>query len=278
MVSTGLWDRLQDQITSMVKRFPGVAGVCVKDLERGTSFAIRGTEVFPTASTIKMHVLMQLLLRADAGEIDLDQKVRVRPEAHVPGSGVISRLVGEIELSWLNLATLMIVASDNTAANLCIEAAGMDATNALLRSLGLKRTVLRRRMLDLEAVARSEENVSTPAECVALLELLYKGKPTPSVGERCLSILQKKKTMSLFDRAVPAGIPVASKPGRAQHVCCDAGIVLLPRQPYAMAVMTKFAFCGLLEQERLVVDMARVIHQAMAVLDSTNDCGLGLLP
>jgi hypothetical protein len=71
-------------------------------------------------------------------------------------------------------------------------------------------------------------------------------------------------------------VPVANKPGGMDRVRCDAGIVYLPRRPYAVAIMTKFALCGPIEQERFVIDVGRTIHETMAVLDGTSDYGQGI--
>ena len=276
MSKSELWDRLENQITGMVNAFPGVAGVCVQDLKRGDGFAINSDVIFPTASTIKIHVLTQLLLRQERGEIDLAEAVKLGPEVHVPGSGVLTYLDGDFELSRLNIAILMIIVSDNTATNLCIDWAGMEATNALLRDLGLERTTVRRKMQDQEAVARNEENVSTPAELVKMMALLYQDKPTASVAENCLAILKKEKRGPLFNKAIPMTTQLANKPGGMERVRCDAGIVYLERRPYAMSVMTKFALCEPPEQERFIIDAARTIHQTMVVLDSTSDYGQGI--
>jgi beta-lactamase class A len=226
---------------------------------------------------IKIHVLTQLLLRAERGEFDLNQMVRLLPEMATPGSGVLTYLEGPVELSALDIAILMIIISDNTATNLCIDWAGVEETNTLLREMGLTETTLRRKMQDREAIARNRENVSTPDECVAMLELLYQGQPTPGVAEQCLAILKKQKSAPLFNRAIPAGIPLANKPGGMERVRCDAGIVYLERRPYALAVMTKFAICEPPEQERLVIDVARTVHETMAMLDSTSEYGQGIV-
>jgi beta-lactamase class A len=278
MSEAALWERLQNEVAHRVRHFPGVAGVCVRDLARGSGFAIRGDEEFPTASTIKIPVLTRLLLRAERGEIDLDEKLTFTPEMGVPGSGVLTYLEGPVEMSLLNVAILMILVSDNTAANACIDIAGMEGTNALLRELGLKHTVLRRKMQDQAAVARNEENISTPVECVSLLELLHRGQPTPNVAQQCLSILKKEKSGPLFNRAIRPPTPIANKPGWMERVYCDAGIVYLARRPYAMAVMTKYALCEPTEHERFVIDTARLIHQTMVALDSTSEYGQGIPP
>jgi beta-lactamase class A len=275
MNSNWLWQRLQDRVRCTVEEFPGVAGVCVKDLNGGQRIDVRSDEVFPTASTIKIHVLTQLLIRVERGELDLDQMIRLTPDVHVPGSGVLAHLEGPVALSLLDVAILMVIVSDNTATNLCIDLAGMEATNALIEELGLERTRLRRKMQDHAAVARDEENVATPWECVAMLERLYEGRPTPWVAERCLSILKKPKN-GFLNRAVPIDVPLANKPGGMERVRCDAGIVYLPRRPYAVAVMTKFGLVDPVEQERFVVDVARLVHETMVALDTTSDYGQGV--
>ena len=275
MSNKWLWRRLEDRVGHMVEEFPGVAGVCVKELKRGDGIAIRGDEEFPTASTIKIHILTQLLVRVERGELDLSQKIHVTPEMRVPVGGVLAYLEGEVELSLQDIAILMIIVSDNTATNLCIDLAGIDATNALLRELGLTHTTLRRKMQDHAAYARNEENIATPVECVAMLEQLYRGKPTPKVAELCLSILKKPKRAPL-NRAIPPDVLVANKPGGMERVRCDAGIVYLPRRPYAIAVMTKFGLINVLDHELFIINVARLVHETMVALDTTNEYGQGI--
>jgi len=270
-----LWQRLESQLGDMVLGFPGVAGVAVKDLTTGNSIAVHGDEEFPTASTIKIHILTQLLARAQRGEVDLDRKVDITPDMRVPGSGVISYLGEDVQLTVWDIAVLMIIVSDNTATNLCIDWAGIDETNALIREMGLTTTTLRRKMQDRPAIIRGGENVATPVECVAMMELLHNGMPSPEVAQQCLEILKKPKNGSL-NRAIPQGLSIANKPGAMDRVRCDAGIVYLPNHPYAVAVMTKFALQDPLEHEGFIIDTAKAIHQTMVALDSTNALGLGV--
>jgi len=274
MSSAALWRRLERDLTRRVDEFPGVAGIYVKDLVAGTGVGANADELFPTASTIKIHVLTRLLQRAERGEINLSERIRLTPEIRVPGSGVLTYLEGEVDLSLLDVAILMITVSDNTATNLCIDRAGIDGTNQLLRELGLTRTLLRRKMQDHAAIARGDENVATPAECVTMLECLHSGKPTPWIAERVTSILRKWKQGSL-NRALPATVPVANKPGGMERVRCDAGIVYLPRRPYAVAIMTKFGICDAAKQEWFIVEAAQFVHETMATLDGSSDHGQG---
>ena len=149
-----LWQQLEATLQRQVAEFPGVAGIAVKDLTDNLTLGINADEIFPTASTIKVPILLQLLMRAAAGEIDLQEHVLVRPEQQVGGSGVLAYLEEAGEQTLLNLAILMIIVSDNTATNICLERAGLEATNALLQSLGLTQTKVRRKMVDQVAAVR----------------------------------------------------------------------------------------------------------------------------
>ena len=275
MSNKRLWKRLEERLTRKIEGFAGVAGVSVKDLTRGDGVSVHGGEEFPTASTIKIHILTRLLSRAEAGEIDLGERIKITPEKHGAGSGVLHYMENEPDVSVLDVAILMIIVSDNTATNMCIDWAGIEATNALLGEMGLTATKLRRKMMDSEAIHRGDENVSTPNELVAMLEMLHQGKPSPKVAEQVLRIISKPKSAPL-NRAVPSNLVVANKPGGMERVRCDAGIVFLGDRPYAIAVMTKFGLEDAIRQEGFIVDLVQDVHQTMAVLDSTNDFGLGV--
>ena len=275
MTDSLYWQYLENEISPRVAAFPGVAGFSVRNLADGAGFSVHGDQEFPIASTIKIFVLARLLQRAELGELDLNQVVSLSPAEAVPGSGVLTYLEGGVSLSLLNLAILMILVSDNTATNLCIDLAGMAETNQLIRQLGLSRTVLRRKMQDQAAVARGDENISTPDECVKAMQALYQGQPTPWVAGQCLSILKKTKK-GLFNTAIP-GIPVANKPGGMDRIRCDAGSVYLKRRPYAMSILTSYSILDPVEQERYVIDLARAVHKAMATLDGVSAYGQGLV-
>jgi beta-lactamase class A len=272
MSSQLFWQNLQARIHPLVEDFPGVAGVAVRDVTGDGGFSLNGDEIFPTASTIKIHVLLQLLVRAERGEVDLDERIAIDLTNTVQGSGVLWHLRGPVTLSLRDIATLMIIVSDNTATNICIERAGIDGTNGLLRSLGLEKTVLRRKMLDAIAAVADRENISTPDELVQTLALLYEDKPTPWVAQEALTILRKPK-LGFVDRGLPPGTIFASKPGHVDGAMCDAALVSLPRRPYALAVMTKYAQCSDRQVENFIAQVTETVHGAMAVWDRSNGFG-----
>jgi hypothetical protein len=109
-----------------------------------------------------------------------------------------------------------------------------------MEGLGLHKTRLRRRMMDLEAARRGEENASTPAEMRALLEAVRAGKGLkPALAKDLLEVAATPKS-SPFRRPLPAGLRVADKPGSLEGVRAVAAIVELPRRPYVAAIATTY--------------------------------------
>ena len=280
MSDLALWKRLESVLAQRIENFPGVAGLCLCDLATERQIALNGDELFPTASTIKAPVLMRVLELAEQGVLDLNATTAVPQSAIVGGSGVLGHLEGYGEhgllLSRLDVAILMIIVSDNTATDLCIDWCGLDSVNQMLDALGLPQTRLNRKLMDLEAARRNEENVSTPAELVRLFTLLYQGHPTSYVSQRALAILRKPKD-GMLEKALPLLNPplLANKPGAIGRVRCDAGVVYLLNRPYAVAIMSKFGLCTPAEQEQWVVETAHAIYGTMAALDTSNIYGNG---
>ncbi len=271
-MSTLFWENLHARLAPLIDRFPGVAGVAVRDVVSKHGIDINGDDIFPTASTIKIHVLMQLLARVEAGEVDWDERITIDPTTVVQGSGILWHMTGDVTLALRDIATLMIIVSDNTATNLCIDRATIDGTNEMLRSLGLTQTRLRRKMLDAIAAVANQENVSTPNELTQTLFLLYEDKPTSWVAEETLAILHKPKG-GFIDRGLPPGTLFASKPGHVDGAFCDAALISLPRRPYALAVMTKYVRCSDREAEDFIANVTAQVHAAMTIWDRSNDFG-----
>lgn len=267
-----LWSRLQAELARAVAGFKGVAGIAILDLTSGQEIGLHADELFPTASSIKIHILTQLLLRAERGEIDLAQRVTIAPDAFVMGSGVLAYLVGPVELSLLDIAVLMIIASDNTATNICLQMAGLEATNNLLDELGLTQTRVRRKMMDHLAAVQEQENVSTPNELLRMMALLQQGKPHPTVAARVLEILRKPKSSTLTD-ALPPETVFANKPGSVDGARCDVGLVELPRRPYIVAIMSKYAMGTPREHEGALVEIVQIVHQTFLALEKSNRFG-----
>ena len=168
--------------------------------------------------------------------------------------------LGTPTLSIRDYATLMVTLSDNTATNVLIDRVGMDKVTARMSTLGLGATKLRRRMSDLAAARRGNENVSTPAEIVRLLEVLNKGEGlTPASHDAAIALLKKKKENRLR-RGLPPGVEAADKSGELEGVRVDAGIVFAKNRPYIVCVMTTYLKSEA-EGERAIEEISRATYE-----------------
>lgn len=237
--SEELRSKFSDRLDAMARQLDGVMGFVVIDLSSKKPFTHLADDVFPTASTIKLAILYELFRQVDEGTLRLDDTRPLDTRHVVGGTGILSEL-GTPVLSLRDYATLMIVLSDNTATNVLIDAVGMQHVTERMASLGLKETKLRRRMIDIEAARRGDENVSTPREIARLLEVLYKGEGLKKESAEALLAILRKTKSSPIRAATPEAVVVANKPGTLDGVEVDAGIVYLTGRPYILAVMTTY--------------------------------------
>ena len=234
------WDKMVAEVTSIASRLDGVMGVSILDLTDRRSFVLNGDQVFPTASTIKLPLLMELYRQdQDGGGARLLDHYTFDRADLVDGSEIMRGLSpGVSVITNRDLAQFMVAVSDNAATNVLIGRVGMEKVNAMLRMHGLTQTTLRRRMMDLAAAQRGDENIATPRELTRLLELLAKGEILkPTATQAMVEQLATGKD-AYIPRRLPSNVRVANKPGSLDGVRVDAGIVYAAHRPFAIAVMT----------------------------------------
>jgi beta-lactamase class A len=116
----------------------------------------------------------------------------------------------------------------------------MENVNALLDSLGLKNTRLRRKMMDLKAASEGRENTSTPSDMMTLLESIYRGKVlNKTLTDDFFNILSIRKN-SWIPRDLPESLKVADKDGELEGVRTNSGIIFLEQRPYILCIMTTY--------------------------------------
>ncbi len=242
-----LWKKLETRVEEIANRLDGVMGVAILDLTDGRILLRNADRVFPTASSIKIAILLELYrqdqeTRAGAkGKAKLDDLYTFDPKDLVEDSQIMAGLTpGVTRVTNRDLAQFVVAVSDNAATNVLIDRVGMQNVNATLRSLGLTKTVLRRKMIDIAAARRGDENVATPQEMARLLEAIYKERALDkqSTGQFIKQLSTLKQ--SYIPRLLPDAVQVANKPGELEAVRNDCGIVYAPNRPFVISVMTAY--------------------------------------
>jgi len=259
-----LWQKLDASIQTESRNLDGVLGVAIEDLSSGHTLLLNADEVFPTASTIKIAILAELYRQAQQGKLKLTDTYTLQQSDLVGGSGIANALTpGVTKLTLRDLAALMISVSDNSATNILIGRVGLENVNALLDSLNLTHTRLRRKMMDVQAAAEGRENVATPLELTQFLEALYRGKVlNKQFTDDYFNLLSTHKE-SYIPRELPEDLLVANKPGELEGVRNDCGLIFNGSRPYILCAMSTYV-----RHEREAGDaIARISGEAFRMFD-----------
>ena len=201
------------------------------------TLAHRADERFPAASTMKVFVLQALLEAAAEGTRDLAEKRALSGDDAVSGSGVLKLLTPGTELSLLDLATLMITVSDNTATNMLIDALGIEAIRRSAAEHGWHDTYLRGKLQLAPVVAGSKSSPSqtSPRDLADYFSRLWSGELLPTELTETAKQIYRRQQFTELGRSLDydsysaeigvSEMSIASKSGSIRGVRNDAGVV-----------------------------------------------------
>lgn len=215
-------------------------GISVRDLASGERFEINGDHDFASASTIKVQVAVALARAFDEGRLHPDDKRRAPKEIRLEGSGVVNWLSPDLELTLRDHAWLMLAVSDNTTSNVCIEAVGIDAVNAVGDELGVGATRLGRRFMGSDAPPGPSKNRATANGLVAVLAAIEEDRAASP--EQCAwlrTCLGDQQHVDRLPRHLPEGVTYRGKTGTITKIAHDCGVLTGPEGSVAIAVLTE---------------------------------------
>ena len=235
---------LRHKLDSIADAHHGIVGYSVIDLESGARISRRGDETFPTASLIKVAILVTVYDLVAKGQLSLDDPITLLKIDQVPGSGVLQFLHNGTVLTVRDAAWLMCIVSDNTATNLLLDRIIIRRVWAKMDSLGLSHTrvhsksFLRISSVAMDSSAKYGLGVTTPNEMAHLFELLAQGKAVnPAADSAMLDILEHNGQDMMLQRYA-GGARAAHKDGETDQVRSECTLWYLRNRVIA-CVMTK---------------------------------------
>lgn len=227
-------------------RFPGRYGLFAKNLDTGKVVGWQADHIFPSASTIKVPVMVEAYRRLETEGVGFDRRIALRPEDQVGGSGVLQDLAPGGEFTLRDLITLMITVSDNTATNLVISDLGIEAINRTIAHLGMANTRLVRLLQRLPVERTPETNRTTARDLSLLMETLAQGQVVSQAASSSM-VETLKRCQGPVSIAPPADPPrwigqcppvvVAHKTGALDQARHDTGIVYQTAGPTYVATL-----------------------------------------
>ena len=139
--------KLEQQLAALAAAHHGRVAVYAKQLNTGRVIAINADQPVQTASVIKLAILFEAMEQVRAGKAKWDEKITLAKGDAVSGSGVLTFFDAPLTMTLKDVLSMMVIVSDNTAANLAIDRFGVDAVNARIAWMGLKDTYLYKKIM-----------------------------------------------------------------------------------------------------------------------------------
>lgn len=292
-------ERLRAHLQELASAFPGTMGVTVRDIATGQQISINGDKLFPMASAFKIPILVEVFRQVEAGKFSLDDRVELTADDRTLGSGILTLMSPGLKPTVHDLATLMIILSDNQATDMLLNKVGAENVTATMRKFGLnnirvdrttfelirdylaliddaaagktKQQLMNRPQLNTaspERVAKADlefsrimKDVASPDDMARLLDMIVKGKAASENScQQMMTILNRQQFNHRLPRYLPEGTGFAHKTGTIGSTTNDAGVMFIRGNPIALVVFTMDKRTGRGEVEEQMGRLARVVY------------------
>lgn len=235
--------RLQQNISDAIAGFNGDIGIYIKNLRTGKTVSINADTVFPTASIVKVPIMLGISHKLFTGELQYDSLFTYKDSLLYEGEDILGSFKAGEQIALKKLLMLMLTTSDNTASLWLQSIAGTGTRiNQLLDSLGFKNTRVNSRTPGREAYrAKYQWGQTTPYEMGTLMEKIYRCDIfSKGICDRMMRMLGRNfwDTDEAISQ-IPPYIEVFSKNGCVNQVRSEVMIVNAPHNPFIFSIFTK---------------------------------------
>lgn len=232
---------LKRELKEIIEKYDANISVLVKNFSNDEVLFSYGEEKeYPSASIIKIPIMIEALSKADNLEIPLLNRIKVKDSDKVDFS--IIKEQNLTECTFLELINWMIISSDNTATNILIDILGMDKINDRINILGMHSTKLQRKMLDFKSIKENKNNYTSLEDILTVMEGLYKGEViNKEVSKIAIDIMKNQRDNSMLKRYIKENVILANKTGNLNNLNSDVGIFYTKVADYFIGVFVNNA-------------------------------------
>jgi beta-lactamase class A len=218
----------------------GELALAAMNLTTGEELARNDERPMPTASVFKLPLLVEVFRQSEAGALDLDERVTLRAEDAVMGSGILRDFGPGLQPTLRDLAMMMVIVSDNSATNLLLDrVGGPQQVNATMRELGLASIVVHRRIVFGEITTNGDLAEAAPRDLMRLVVMLAREELVSTEASRAmLAILGRQRYLEQAPRFIayrpyagdfglPQPIGIGNKTGFMNSLRADTGLITI---------------------------------------------------
>ncbi len=232
-------------IKNSIVNFDGKIAIYYDDL-KGNTIKINENEKYNSASCIKIFILIELFNQINKGVINRDKELKYEEKDYVNGSGILRYLSKGIKLPILDIATLMMIISDNVATNILIDFLGIENINKNIENIGCNNTKLYSKFKSVENEIFSE---TTAYDYYLVWKRLNNYELfNKEITQEIISIMKNQKYHEMVGDGIdkvykeiekPIVNYIVSKSGKYESVRNDGGIVSTIYGNYILTIMIK---------------------------------------
>lgn len=233
--------KLERILQEEIKDFHGDIGIFVQHFKKNKTVAIHADSVFPTASIVKIPILVGIFDKINLGELTLAKSYIYDADRAYGGSGLMQFYKDSAQTDLSTMVSLMLTYSDNVASIWCQELAGGGASiNRLMDGLGLPNTKVNSRTEGREDIwKRYGWGQTTPREIAQLMSFIRQGKViSPRLSDKMYRYLKNQFYNERSLSQLPAHIATASKTGSVNEARGEVVFVHGPSGDFVFSVLT----------------------------------------
>lgn len=252
---------MEEKILNILEQYKGEVSFYYKNLT--TNEVIKYNEEKPllAASVIKLTILVEVFKQIKKGILNKEDIFTICEDQKVPSCGALNYMHNGLKVTLEDLYTLMIILSDNCATNILIDKLGLDNINKTIKEIGLKQTILNRKMYDIEKAKLGLQNYISTKDVAILLEKMYLGTLIDEQSSKeMLTILKDQRLngkIPFFLHSEKRKVEIAHKTGEDSGITHDVGIVL-GNEPFILCFMGNNV--NVPEFERFMQDMSYELY------------------
>ncbi len=234
--------KLQHSLETLTTGFKGDVGIYVKDLHTGKTASINADSIFPTASMVKVPILIGIMDKLNKGELKYHQELTYKDSLFYAGSDLLASLKHNEKVELSKVIMLMLTSSDNTASLWLQSLAGTGTRiNQILDSIGYTATRVNSRTPGREANREQFGwGQTSPKEMATMFEALANRTLLDTASsEKMLRLLGRNYWDEEALSQIPPDVFVASKNGAVNASRSEAMYVSGKNARYVFCICTK---------------------------------------
>lgn len=224
---------------TLLEELAGCKGRASLFLEiEGEIIEYNSNEVFQSASLIKLPILLEALRQMDAGQLKKESQLGIGEGDKIGDTGVLQAMRIK-KLPVVDLLSLMIIVSDNSATNLMIDLLGKESINATIHNIGMSNSILQRKMLDFSSIQSGLDNYTSAADIGLCLK---EGVNGDLLNPESRSLFRSFLRQQQFREKLPfymddTLLEIGNKTGELPGVDHDCGIITYGKKEAIIVVL-----------------------------------------